>query len=141
MGLRRKSRELALQFLYGHDSQGLSCRQDQLEKGLRDFVDSFETDGKTLPYARELVCGLCELREQIDDLLTRHARNWRLERMSVVDRNILRLAAYEMPYREDVPAQVAINEALEVAKRYSTDDSVAFINGILDALLQDASAE
>lgn len=134
MGLRRKSRELALQFFYGHDFQGRSCADEAVAAELEEFIASFDTGRKSLPYAEQIVTGLCSHLEEIDDLLGKHTKNWRLERMTVVDRNVLRIAAYEMRYSNDVPVQVAINEALEIAKRYSTGDSVAFINGILDAM-------
>lgn len=134
MGLRRKSRELALQFFYGHDFQGRSSDEEAVAAELEEFIVNFDTGKKTLPYAKQIVTGLCAHLEEIDDLLVKHARNWRLERMTVVDRNVLRIAAYEILYSEDVPVQVAINEALEIAKRYSTSDSAAFVNGILDAL-------
>lgn len=134
MGLRRKSRELALQFLYGHDFQGRSGDEQAVMDELDEFAASFDTGEKTFPYARQVIIGLCEHLPEIDGLLATHAKNWRLERMTVVDRNVLRIAAYEMLYSDDVPVQVAINEALEIAKRYSTSDAVAFINGILDAL-------
>ncbi|HDL98853.1 MAG TPA: transcription antitermination factor NusB, partial [Desulfobacteraceae bacterium] len=76
--------------------------------------------------------------DEINALLAGHSHNWRLERMSLVDRNILRIAVFEMRYCDDVPARVAINEALEIAKRYSIADSVSFINGILDAVQEDS---
>jgi len=136
MGLRRKSRELALQFFYGHDFQNRPGDPQAVAAELEEFVENFDTGDKSLPYARQLIVGLSAHLERIDTLLEAHARNWRLERMSLVDRNILRIAAYEKLYCEDVPSQVAINEALEVAKRYSAPDAVAFINGILDALQQ-----
>ena len=134
MGLRRKSRELALQFFFGHDFQDRSGDEQALADELEEFVASFDAGEKTFPYARQIIVGLCAHLPEIDALLATHAKNWRLERMTVVDRNVLRIAAYEMLYCDDVPAQVAINEALEIAKRYSTSDAVAFINGILDAL-------
>lgn len=134
MGLRRKSRELALQFLFGHDFQERSGAPESLAAELEQFCGVFEAGKKTLPYGQVLVYGVCEHREELDKLLTNHSHNWRLERMSLVDRNILRIAAYEMRYIDDAPSQVAINEALEIAKRYSHADSVAFINGILDSL-------
>lgn len=89
---------------------------------------------KIVPYAQQLVQGLLPLLPEIDRSISRHSHNWRLERMSLVDRNILRLALYEMLHEDEVPAQVAINEALEIAKRYSVEDSVSFINGILDSV-------
>ncbi|HEB70979.1 MAG TPA: transcription antitermination factor NusB [Desulfobulbus sp.] len=141
MGLRRKSRELALQFLYGHDFQGRSSDEQAVIAELDEFVASFDSGEKALPYARQVILGLCAHLPELDRLLATHAKNWRLERMTVVDRNVLRIAAYEMLYSDDVPAQVAINEALEVAKRYSTSDAVAFINGILDALQSESSDE
>lgn len=134
MGLRRKSRELALQFFFGHDFQGHSCEAAALKDEFSGFVAHFDTGKKTLPYAEKIIFGLCAHFQDIDELLTLHAHNWRLERMSTVDRNILRIAVWEMLYNEDVPVQVAINEALEMAKRYSSPDAVGFINGILDAL-------
>ncbi len=134
MGLRRKSRELALQFLFGHDFQGRSCDEDDLRKELEQFTTHFDTGKKSLPYAETIIRGLCGHWQEIDQLLAKHAHNWRMERMATVDRNVLRIAAWEMLYNDDVPLQVAINEALEIAKRYSNPDAVAFINGILDSL-------
>ncbi len=134
MGLRRKSRELALQFLYGHDFQGQSCEPEKIEQWLEVFCDVFEADEKTLPYCRDLIFGICQEKDAIDSLIKKHSHNWRIERMSFVDRNLLRIAVYEMSFCDDVPVQVAINEALEVAKRFSVKDSVGFINGILDSI-------
>lgn len=134
MGLRRKSREMALQFLFSHDFTGASDGPQDVEQELEQFRGSFETGKKTLPYALELIHGICAHREEIDRELAGRSHNWRLERMSHVDRNILRIAVFEMMHRQDVPAKVAINEALEIAKLYSIPDSVAFINGILDAV-------
>jgi len=87
-----------------------------------------------MPYSRVLIEGICQHLDEIDTLLAEHSHNWRVERMSSVDRNILRIAVFEMRYSGEVPAQVVINEALEIAKHYSINDSVAFINGILDAV-------
>lgn len=134
MGLRRKSREIALQFLFGHDFKGSANDPGSLEQELDQFCNSFETGNSAFEYARELIMGISQLRVEIDQLLISHSHNWRLERMSLVDRNILRMAVYEMKYRTDVPVRVAINEALEIAKLYSIQDSVGFINGILDAV-------
>ncbi len=125
---------MALQFLFGHDFQDRSCTGDVLQAELDEFCDNFETSQKTLPYARQLVEGICEYQEGIDKQISSHSHNWRVERMSLVDRNILRIAAFEMQHVEDVPATVAINEALEIAKRFAEPDSVSFINGILDGM-------
>lgn len=134
MGLRRKSRELALQFLFGNDFQEQAPQVEALAQHLEIFAKSFEIGDKVMPYARFLIEGIFRHLTEIDALLAEHSHNWRVERMSSVDRNILRIAVFEMRFCSEVPAQVVINEALEIAKRYSINDSVAFINGILDAL-------
>lgn len=134
MGPRRKARELALQFLYGHDLQGHSNAAAEVTEELQCFKQTFETDEKALDYGHCIITGLCAHRAEIDQLLTANSHNWRLERMSLVDRNILRIAIFEMQFDTGVPPQVAINEALEIAKRYSVADSVGFINGILDSI-------
>lgn len=134
MGLRRKSREMALQFLFGQDFQQLATDPESVGRQFERFCSSFDTNEKALPYARALITGICARREEIDRLVKAQSHHWRLERMSLVDRNILRIAIYEMKYGDEVPATVAINEALEIAKHYSIPDSVAFINGILDGV-------
>lgn len=137
MGLRRKSREIALQFLFGQDMKGSSFDRETVEMELERFCSNFATGKRAFPYARQLIEGICAHREAIDQQLVLHSHNWRLERMSSVDRNILRIAVYEIQHGAEVPARVAINEALEIAKHYSMPDSVAFINGILDAMQDD----
>ena len=134
MGLRRKSREMALQFLFSHDFQEGSGSPDTIATDLNIFCQIFDVGERSLPYGRQLIQGICLHLNEIDTLLAEHSHNWRVERMSLVDRNILRIAVYEMRYIDDAPAQVAINEALEIAKRYSVEESVSFINGILDAV-------
>jgi len=132
MGTRRNSRELALQALYQGELAG--------ETGLLDFEEfcvHFQVNKKAMPYAKKLLQGVQGKREEINQRISRYAENWRLERMSVIDRNILRLAVFELHYQDDVPTSVAINEAVEIAKRYSTDDSGSFINGVLDAMARD----
>jgi len=125
---------LALQFLFSHDFQGRGYDPESLARDLDLFGESFEVGQKAMPYGRALIEGICLHLDEIDALLAEHSHNWRVERMSSVDRNILRIAVFEMRYGGEVPAQVVINEALEIAKRYSINDSVAFINGILDAV-------
>ena len=130
---RRKAREYALQILFQHDfvesRSGLEfpedCKPGNTEKNedLRKF-------------AMELVSGTLKYREEIDSILRQAAENWKMERMAVVDRNILRCAVYEIIYRNDIPAAVSINEALEIAKKYSSLESVGFINGLLDKIAQ-----
>jgi N utilization substance protein B len=132
MGTRRKSRELALQALYQGELAGLAVLLD-----FEEFCAHFQVNKKAIPYAKKLLDGVQGKREEINLLISRYAENWRLERMSVIDRNILRLAVFELHFLDDVPTSVAINEAVEIAKRYSTDDSGPFINGILDALARE----
>ncbi len=127
MGLRRKSRELALQCLYQEDQGG------RAEDGIEIISSHFEVNDKSIAYARKLIAGVRLHREELDGILDRHSRHWRLSRMAVVDRNLLRIAAYEILYRDEVSGSVVINEAVEIAKWYSSDDSASFINGVLDA--------
>lgn len=134
MGLRRKSRELALQFFYGHDLQARPSAEPSLQSEAEVFYTCFKSDEKAHPYTEELINGICARQGEIDKALADSSHHWRLERMALVDRNILRIAAYELLYSKDVPATVAINEALEIAKRYAEPESISFINGILDNL-------
>lgn len=134
MGLRRKSRELALQFFYGRDLQERPPADDSLHHETEKFHACFKSDQKARPYAETLINGISVHQRKIDNALADCSHHWRVERMALVDRNILRIAAYEVLYVEDVPATVAINEALEIARRYAEPESISFINGILDNL-------
>jgi N utilization substance protein B len=135
MGLRRKSRELALQFFYGHDLQEHPAAESStLHNEVKNFHACFKSDQKSHTYAEKLINGICARQQDIDTALADCSHHWRVERMALVDRNILRIAAYEMLYIKDIPATVAINEALEIAKRYAEPESISFINGILDNL-------
>ena len=129
MGLRRKARELALQSLYQAELNGVGPLDN-----FPLLCDNFQVDPQVMPQAEQLLQGIVSHAEELDRLIGQYARNWRVGRMSVIDRNLIRLGAYEMLHREEVPATVAINEAIEIAKRYSTDDAPSFINGILDAI-------
>lgn len=129
MGTRRKSRELALQALY----QGDMLKLSPLDTWPL-LCDNFEINRKAAAYGRELVTGVAAHLAAIDTVIEGRAVNWRLDRMSVIDRNIMRIAVFEMNFAQDVPAGVAIDEAIELAKRFGSDDSPAFINGILDAI-------
>ncbi len=135
MGTRRKSRELALQALFQEELAGRAGLLD-----FEEFCAHFQVNKKAIPYAQKLLHGVHEKREAINQLISRYAENWRLERMSVIDRNILRLAVFELQYQDDVPTSVAINEAVEIAKRFSSDDSGPFINGILDGMARDIAS-
>lgn len=140
MGVRRKSREAVLQFLFQDDFKGFEAGSDQnLDERFADFCSLYDVQRKARPYAVELLVGVYAAKEDVDAAITRHASNWRLERIDVTDRNILRIAVYEMIHCKDVPPEVAINEAVEIAKRFCVSDSPAFVNGILDAVKLDLS--
>jgi N utilization substance protein B len=127
MGTRRKARELAVQLLYQQDL----ARTDPAETiGL--FWEYFPADLEVREFCTELVLGTLDRLSVIDEFLSEASENWSLNRMSVVDRNILRLATYELLDRPDIPPSVSLNEAIEIAKKYSTPDASVFINGVLD---------
>ncbi len=128
MSLRRKARELALQCMYQIDQSG------NREVDIEQMSGHFDVIKKAAPYAQELVTGILGHWDELDTVIEKHAKNWRLSRMAVIDRNLLRLAAYELMHKQDTPASVIINEVLEIAKRFSTDEAAPFINGILDPL-------
>ena len=130
MRTRTAARELALQALYQWDLQG-----DDFEKSLDDFLAEWGADRDTADFARALTLGCRMWIEQVDEAIRAAARNWTLDRMARVDRNILRLGAYEILYRDDIPPHVSINEAVDLAKKFSTRESGAFANGILDRIL------
>ncbi|MCK5071173.1 MAG: transcription antitermination factor NusB [Desulfocapsa sp.] len=135
MGVRRKSREAVLQFLFQDDFKGFEDGVTQnLSDRFVDFCSLYDVQKKARPYAVELLEGIYRLRDDVDNIITKHASNWRLERINVTDRNVLRIAVYEMIYCKDVPPEVAINEAVEIAKRFGAGDSPSFVNGVLDAV-------
>jgi len=126
MGKRRKSRILALQWLYQMD-----ITHDDPAAVTRAEADWIPDDPQVRDYARQLVEGVCRHREELDAIIGQYACGWSLDRIALVDRNLLRMALLEINYLPDVPHRVAINEAVELAKMFSTADSGRFINGIL----------
>ena len=136
MRVRTRARELALQFLYQLDVQGPEYRI-QLAPFLAEALSGKPGGKEAEEYATKIVDGVILRRDRIDDLLREAARNWDLERMAVIDRNALRIGCYELLYEDQIPMKVAINEAIELGKRYSTEASGAFINGILDRIRRD----
>jgi N utilization substance protein B len=143
IGPRRRAREIALQVLFSLDlNPGMSAPQ-ALAHFFRDFVHEVRPDEEvgenpeiTL-YAEQLVRGTVEHLAEIDQIVQRASKNWRLERMARVDRNVLRLATFELRFEADVPAKVVINEAIEVARRFGAAESPAFVNGLLDRISQE----
>ncbi len=132
-GTRRQAREFAAQFLYQHDLGGGTVEEAlalfwQTQSDVSDAVRKF---------AEELIRGCVEKRPDIDEKIKKYTEHWELQRIAAVDRNILRLAIYEMLFRDDIPPVVSINEAVDIAKKYSTHESGAFVNGILDRLKAD----
>ena len=131
MGTRRRARELALQLLYQYEVTGADPEQMQATfeewrsaaQGIRDFADL-------------LVRGALANRDEIDRQLAQQTAHWRLERLAAVDRNILRLAMYELLYEPDTPHAVVIDEAIEIAKKYGAEESARFVNGVLDGFVK-----
>ena len=133
-GTRHKARECALQMLFASDLVDRDC--PALTTHYWDELGDTALDDKTREFANGLVCGTLKNLEAIDNVIRTRAEHWRIERMAIVDRNVLRLAVFEFIY-QDTPDTVAINEALEIARRFSTYEATQFINGILDAIKQD----
>lgn len=132
MSSRRQARELAVQFLYQLEATG-----DELDEGLDKFKEVYGLPDKTAPFFERLVRGVQRKDRELDKLIGCYSKNWKVDRMSVIDRIILRLAAFEMKYCPDIPANVTINEAVELAKSFCGDESGRFINGVADALNKD----
>jgi N utilization substance protein B len=139
MGSRRAARELALQALYQLDLLGDLARAGA---GLGTFWEHFDADAddETREFARELVDGVCAAQERIDGLIGAAAEHWRLPRLSRVDLNLLRLGVYELLDRPEIPASVSLNEAVEIARRFGSDESAAFVNGVLDHIARQLDA-
>ena len=129
MSVRRRAREIALQVLYQ-----LDIRPGEPQEALDLYFENFRPSEKAREFCQRLIEGVRQNREEIDRLLEENAENWTLNRMAVVDRNILRVATFELLYCPDIPFKASLNEAIELAKRFGTDDSSAFINGILDRI-------
>ncbi len=130
MTKRRRAREYALQLLFQLEFTGTISK-------FVDFWIQKKVDKETRDYAEELVRGTAKNLESLDRTIKNAAQHWDVGRMAAVDRNILRMGAFEILYRSDIPSAVAINEALEIAKKYSTHESASFINGILDRIAKD----
>lgn len=131
MGARRKARELALQMLFQHDMSGNTPDQ---------IIDTFEELEKSKPNTREFATrifrGTVDHLAELDEMIQNQAENWRLTRMAAVDRNIIRMSVYEFLHEDETPKLVIIDEAIEIAKKYGTQKSSQFINGILDGILK-----
>lgn len=129
MGLRRVARECALQMLYEFD-----VGKHAKEEILRTYWQMNEHPPKVREFAEQLFVGTLQRLKEIDKVIQQHTKNWRLGRMAVVDRNVLRLAVFEFLSEGKTPETVVINEALEIARKFSTQESAQFVNGILDSI-------
>ncbi|OGQ23405.1 MAG: transcription antitermination factor NusB [Deltaproteobacteria bacterium RIFCSPLOWO2_02_FULL_44_10] len=132
MGNRRKSRECALQILYQRDFSSAEHRFVS-----ENYWNEAGIDEETKVFALELINGVDRCREELDAIIARHSENWKLQRMAAVDKNILRIATYELLHCPDIPMKVTINEAIEIARRFGTEQSSSFINGVLDHVAQE----
>jgi N utilization substance protein B len=133
MGARRTGRERALQALYQMEMSALRP-EEALEAAWNAEPEPGQPDAEAHRFALELVQGVVEHREQIDGLIETHSHNWRLDRMARIDRNVLRLAVFELKWREDIPKKVTLNEAVELGKAFGSEASSAFVNGLLDRI-------
>ncbi len=130
---RRRAREYVLQILFQIEITGNKLSDDVLNEFWKDKDEATEVK----EFTQSIVSGTIEHIVPLDEIIKNAAEHWSLDRMAVVDKNILRAAAYELIYRADIPASVAINEALEIAKKYSTEESASFLNGILDKIAKE----
>lgn len=129
MGSRRKSRELAMQALFYMD-----MRRQFSKEMLAGFYGAFLPSKKEPVFFKHIVDGVLNNSAVLDNIIIKFSDNWKMSRMSCVDRNVMRIAVYEMLYRSDIPLKVSINEAVDIGKKFGTDESGAFINGILDSI-------
>lgn len=132
MGARTTAREAALQMLFALEAGGTA-----VERVIADFWRETPGDSEGRPYADELVRGVAHDLEGSDTLIRSASKNWRIERMTRVDRNVLRIGAWELAHRRDVPRPVILDEAVEIAKRFGTEESGSFVNGVLDRIADD----
>jgi transcription antitermination factor NusB len=136
MGRRRKARELAVQVLFH-----LEFNPGDPDEVFHLICENFGPSKSIRPFSKELVLGVCENEKGLDTLISRSSRNWRLERMSRADRSILRLGVFEIVFMKDIPPKVTIDEAVELGKKFGTQESGAFINGILDNIYNKLESE
>lgn len=133
---RRRAREYVLQFLYAWEiNESINNDSSSLQEEIEKFWErNSEVDKSVKYFACDIILGTLEHLNEIDGIIKKYATKWDIERMINIDRNILRFSVYEIIYRLDIPFQVTINEAVEIAKKYSTKESASFINGILDRI-------
>jgi len=136
VGVKRQARECALQILYPLDMLEKSnavVDEQAIQDATARFFDNFDADARARDRAEVLVRGVIAHREKIDTLIGEHSPRWRVERMAIVDRNVLRTCVHELLFDPETPARVVIDEGVEVAKRFGAEQSAAFVNGVLDS--------
>ncbi|OPL13176.1 MAG: hypothetical protein AVO38_14160 [delta proteobacterium ML8_D] len=137
LSMRRKGREIALQILYQCDWNTIENIDKVVMEYARDLASEvIPEDDPALAFGQSRLQGVLTHKAEIDSILKKNAEHWRLDRMASVDKNILRIGAFELCYCPDIPPKVAINEALELAKKFCGEESSAFVNGILDSILR-----
>lgn len=129
---RRLAREIAFKILFQHD-----VGKNETEPVFSELIEENGLHQDYVPFAKELAEGTLANMQVIDELLVKYLLNWEFDRLAAVDRNVLRLAAYELLYRDDIPTAVTINEALELSKAYNSEESAKFLNGVLDKLARE----
>ncbi|MBI3814792.1 MAG: transcription antitermination factor NusB [Nitrospinae bacterium] len=136
MTKRRRARELALRILYQWDIQ-----KGDIDSQIEDFWKQNPAHTDVQSFAARIAKGAYKHIKEIDSIIERFSENWAMDRISVVDKNIMRSSIYEMLYEKDIPSNVSINEAIEIAKKYSTEDSGQFVNGILDRVKRELECD
>lgn len=139
MGVRRRAREQSLQFLYQTELKYDCFDINNLDHELKEFWSNRDkpVDKEILEFSNLINVGTMENRESIDKLISQYSANWKIGRISKIDKQILRMAIFELLYLHDIPKSVVINEAIEIAKKYGSEESSSFINGILDKIKND----
>lgn len=143
MGIRRRAREHSLQFLYQLDLLKSHSEQIDIAKQIELYWADKDKmpDKQVVDFSNKINLGTYENLQSLDKIISNNSKNWKFSRISMIDRNILRIAVYELLFSKDVPAKVVINEAIEIAKKFGTEDSSSFINGILDKINSTISEE
>jgi transcription antitermination protein NusB len=136
VGIKRQARECALQILYPLDALGTPTDDDAID-GCARFFDNFDAQQRARAHAEELVRGVVRHRDELDALVQRHSPRWKVARMAMVDRNVLRALSYELKHDTDTPPRVLIDEGIEIAKRFGAEESARFVNGVLDGVARE----
>jgi transcription antitermination protein NusB len=135
MGIKRQARECALQILYPLDMlrKDAAPAENGVGEAIERFFENFDADPRARERAEAIVHGVLERRSRIDEVIGAHSPRWRIDRMALVDRNVLRLCVHELLFDLETPARVVIDEGVEIAKRFGAEQSAAFVNGVLDS--------